>query len=301
LVDHLSLLGRAVQAEWASSVETRPNALKAHVPRSTLNMHEIIDSGNGNRAYSWVVSPMYGCLVVAISTDVRLREDLRNKGIGKYMRAFRTNALRRAGFQTELCTVRTDNEIQNKVMTTSGAQPVCEFPSDRGGTIRLWRTELPAWDGPALADIPIAPFELPNTLASHESSGAPGAGVIAGRLPVHFWSDRVQMEPWTVLHNRVTCPTCLARISGTTESRFYQLERRTPRVPGTRDVVWIEHGAGVTSGDAAHSAIMRLYPSEAFGYIATVSHVSADDEAVTLISNDGQVLDIPARRPGGSR
>lgn len=305
IIDHVALLRRAVQAEWtdAKSGNRIPSLLADHRIRSNFNLHEVVDK-DSTRAYSWCVSPLYNCLVVAVSAEVKVREDLRNKGIGKFMRGFRTRALRRAGFRTEICTVRADNVYQTKIMEQSGALEVCEFPSDRGGVLRMWQTDLPAWDGVAIPDEIVeetVPLNVaPERLASRPSSLLERLGAIPTEQVVHYVSDIVPNQRWTVRPQSVTCRECAIAARESTVT-YYQWEPRNQPFPGVRQLWWIP----AETTDAAIRFAQNFAPHLLNGNFyrpAQLAHDTADHERVMLFDTSGQVREIreiAASTPGG--
>ena len=88
----------------------------------------------------WSCSRFAGCNLLVVTSDVIVREDLRGKGIGTFLRQLRQTAYRKAGFKGEMCTVRSDNNGQIKIMEKLGARVINELPSDRGGMVRLYLT-----------------------------------------------------------------------------------------------------------------------------------------------------------------
>lgn len=284
--DHLSLLPRTLRAEWAASAADRPAVLADHVPRSSFTAHQIVDPA-GVPAYSWGIAPLYGCLVIGVSAEVKVREDFRRHGVATYMRGVRTRAMRRAGFRAEICTVRVDNEAMSKIMARSGAEVVATLPSDKGGEINLWRTELPEWDGVALPDLTTG---TPHTVLP----------MTTGYVPIHYVDTLVAGEQWTVMAHHVTCPECREALpQGASSRAFWQFERRPSRVSGTRDLLWVEASDPVIALSRATAQYPNAFREGIYrdsGGIR-VTHVSGDSEAVIVYTTNNVITDIPARRP----
>jgi hypothetical protein len=140
-MSHYNQLSRAFDAEWqASVVHAHPGVYMEH----DGNRHHTVYHSDGTVMMTWESRPVPGCATLVITTHVELAEQFRGRRLGRFFREFRHRAYKRAGFQGELATVRADNERQNHLMRTMGGVPMGEFPSDYGGTYRLWLTKLPA-------------------------------------------------------------------------------------------------------------------------------------------------------------
>lgn len=139
---HFDQLRDAFTTEWACE---RPDPLNTAV----IEQLRVIGSRQEYRVRtsngfvsSWSCSRFAGCDLVVITSHVLVREDLRGKGIGTFLRRLRERAYRRAGFRRELCTVRNDNNAQLGVMKKMNAKPITEMLSDLGGNVSIYMTEL---------------------------------------------------------------------------------------------------------------------------------------------------------------
>ena len=103
--------------------------------------YRIIDE-DGTEVARWGVDSLMGCNLIAVSHSVVIEEPYRNKGLGLALRKARLLCLAKAGFQSELCTVRLDNEAQVKIMTKTSGRWVGQMISDKGGFVNTYLTTL---------------------------------------------------------------------------------------------------------------------------------------------------------------
>jgi len=106
----------------------------------------------GQEITRWECRPFPGCAALVVTTSIELRENLRGQGLGKYFHELRRRAYKAAGFQGEVCTVRSDSEAQNAIVTHEG-QKMGSFPSDFGGTFNVWL--LPLTTAPQTVQVPV--------------------------------------------------------------------------------------------------------------------------------------------------
>lgn len=143
-VNHLNLLPDKLSAEWTTGTE-RPPRLATHTISADLangggRRIAVLDAEGGETA-RWYSRAQPGCSAVVVTSGMRLDPKHRGKGLGKWLRDYRERTYAAAGFAAELCTVRTDNIPQNRIMGRRG-RVVGEFPSDNGGGVRLYYTDL---------------------------------------------------------------------------------------------------------------------------------------------------------------
>lgn len=179
-VTHYNRLSQAFSDEWHATVtHANPMTLSRDCyMQSDGNRYHTVFHADGTTMITWESRPFPGCNTLVITTKVELAEQFRGRGLGRFFREFRHRAYKRVGFQGELATVRADNTRQNNLMQSMGGVPMGEFPSDFGGTYRLWLTKLPTavvatglagdiaqvrslrWVGEALV-VPDAPTPVP--------------------------------------------------------------------------------------------------------------------------------------------
>lgn len=73
------------------------------------------------------------CCGILVSTMVWVREDLRNRGLGKVLNSLRIDIARRLGYSVLLCTDRVNNEPQRKILKANGWQDIFTFHNKRSG------------------------------------------------------------------------------------------------------------------------------------------------------------------------
>ena len=150
IMSHIYYLPKNLATQWSEA--TRPGILAQcdievnHVEycRVVARTPITMDGAKldiGSVISAWRSREFPGCAIMVVTTDVWVSEDLRGQGIGSWLRDFRTRAYRESGFRTEMCTVRADNARQDAIMRRRG-RAVAEAPSDRGGYVKLWVTEL---------------------------------------------------------------------------------------------------------------------------------------------------------------
>jgi hypothetical protein len=96
---------------------------------------------SGAEVTRWECRPFPGCATLVVTTQIELRHDLRGRGLGKYFHELRRKAYKAAGFQGEVCTVRSDSEAQQAIVVREGTK-MGTYPSDFGGTFDVWLLPL---------------------------------------------------------------------------------------------------------------------------------------------------------------
>lgn len=144
MANHIRKFYHAVVSEWASSNRPIPlnNCTLMEVGGGHWSIAETKPTGRRAQDLArFRTEALPGCSTVVVTSGVWLAKQHRGQGLGKFLRDLRERAYRAAGFHTELCTVRTDNEAQNAIMARRG-RVVAEYPSDHGGLVRMWLTDL---------------------------------------------------------------------------------------------------------------------------------------------------------------
>lgn len=138
-VNHYQQLTRHMLNVWGTRT---PNDLLAnsYLEHDGHRYWWIYDA-NGNEITKWECRPFPGCATLVVTTHIELREDMRGRGLGKYFHKIRQDAYRMAGFQGEVCTVRSDSDAQTAIVAGSGTC-MGTYPSDFGGTFNVWLLPL---------------------------------------------------------------------------------------------------------------------------------------------------------------
>lgn len=149
--NHFRQLTETLLTEWTN--RTPSPALTDAYMEHDGNRYWWVYGRDGNEITKWECRPFPGCATLVVTTHIELREDLRGRGLGKYFHEMRRRAYKRAGFQGEVCTVRSDSEAQNAIVAGSG-QSMGTFPSDFGGTYNVWLLPLAVVQPPVQVPAP---------------------------------------------------------------------------------------------------------------------------------------------------
>lgn len=138
-VNHYQQLTRHMLNVWGTRT---PNDLLANsYLEHDNNRYWWVYDGQGREITKWECRPFPGCATLVVTTHIELREDLRGRGLGKYFHELRRKAYKAAGFQGEVCTVRSDSEAQVAIVSHEG-KSMGTYPSDFGGTFNVWLLPL---------------------------------------------------------------------------------------------------------------------------------------------------------------
>lgn len=163
-VNHFPNLVRAFREYW----DNRIPLLRNFTLRNDGNRYWWVEDRDYQKVASWECRPFPGCSALITTTQFQVYDDYREQGIGKELRSLQHKAYHKAGFSGEISTVRTDNAIMNGFMT---GRVIEEFPSDFGGTFKLWLTRfnpvptVPVRPVPVQVQTPPPPPRTPFTYA----------------------------------------------------------------------------------------------------------------------------------------
>jgi hypothetical protein len=193
-MNHFNQLRLAFDTEWQAL--GLPNQ---HIESDGSRFWWVRDN-DGREIIQWECRNFPGCATLIITTKVELRADLRGRGLGKLYRQLRHRAYKRAGFQGEIATVRTDNAPQIRLMQDMGGVVMGEFPSDYGGTYKLWLTKLPELvtvqpvPRPAAPTLPMPPLTA-TARTNAERAEVAYQAFAAPQQALHAELDRIAFTP----------------------------------------------------------------------------------------------------------
>lgn len=145
--NHFPNLIAAMRAEW----ELRPDVLCNFALRNDGNRYWTVESVDWRRVSTWECRPFPGCSALITTTQFQVYDPFKEQGIGRALRTLMHAAYKRAGFSGEIATVRADNVAMQAFMS---GRVIDEFPSDFGGTFKLWMTRFDV----SVAQVQPAPF-----------------------------------------------------------------------------------------------------------------------------------------------
>lgn len=117
----------------------RETAPAGYVINNDGNRYWYVDDLQGNEVAKWECRPFPGCSALITTTQFVVHEPHRGNGLGRTLRTWQHNAYKKAGFQGEIATVRSDNAAMNAFMSGT---VIDEFHSDFGGTFKVWLTKF---------------------------------------------------------------------------------------------------------------------------------------------------------------
>lgn len=137
LPENVKICGTSIYEVLNGNTDDQDFDIRVFDDNSKFDIYEIGVNGSRMRKLiaTFKIMQLPGCCGVMLSFNSAVERDYRGKGLGTYLHELRCLLAKQHGYTTFLCTDRTHNTVQNKILQENNWKIIYQFENKRSGNL----------------------------------------------------------------------------------------------------------------------------------------------------------------------